>query len=950
MEIDRFQIDGTLRRYDERKAQRERNLRLIKAGHYLAVDTPDRVHKFLRRRGFSSQEAATLMEQPRALAAASEFAGPAEPNALERVIGTSDLMGVAFLERGLQVARTVGRVWIGIAAGRPIGYGTGFLVSPRLFITNHHVLGDVALARASVVEFDYQLGIDGEPRPTSTFAIDPTTFHLADRQLDYAVVAIHPSAAGDGRSLGEFGFNSMIEEEGKAIAAQWVNIIQHPNGGLKQLALRENRVVDVLEQFLHYQTDTAPGSSGSPVYNDRWEVVALHHSGVWATNAAGQILAVDGQVWRPEMGEERVKWIANEGARISRVIASLRTQQMSDGQRRLFDEMLRPASSAGLPPQTPEVLPPVTSSSISDGSPVISTDGMATWTIPVSVSIRVGERAAIKPGSPTAATVSSVVAAPAPAPTHSNDTTAILAQAQKELGGRADVLGVRLGYVFKNGWITKDRAIVVTVRRRHPPAALREANIAPLPITFYGLPVEVTSPTIRELLRATQGPATTEALLGSDVAVMAEEIKYFPPPNVPLDPVTADMRVVAHVSPDNGWPQLETFLSKTRERLVVGMYDFGAKHIIDTITAAGAPANFKKLTLAIQRGQDLSSSTKADDLTDEKTIERLKQALGNKFESAWVKIGTVNGWVAQSYHIKVAVRDRAAIWLSSGNWQSSNLPNADPLHENPQSKDWLQKYNREWHAIVEHAGLAKTCEAYLLQDFQQNRAAAAVEVFEIPQLLLPGALLVPVPEEAAAPFKYFEPFDKKRRFTVKPLLTPDNFHQEVLKLINGAEEKLLIQNQTFNAPADGQNALKELVDAVLTKQRAGVDVRIIFRLFFPSDARENLSNLVEYGFNDKSIKVQFNCHTKGIVVDKKLVLLGSQNWSNLGVSNNRDASLLFDDQELANYFAEIFEHDWQNLAKQDIGQESLGAELASVSAPVPLGMIRLGWKDYQETL
>lgn len=46
--------------------------------------------------------------------------------------------------------------------------------------------------------------------------------------------------------------------------------------------------------FLHYRTDTAPGSSGAPVFNDQWQVVALHRAGVWATNDAGQILAIDG--------------------------------------------------------------------------------------------------------------------------------------------------------------------------------------------------------------------------------------------------------------------------------------------------------------------------------------------------------------------------------------------------------------------------------------------------------------------------------------------------------------------------------------------------------------------------------------------------------------------------------------------------------------------------------
>ncbi len=110
---------------------------------------------------------------------------------------------------------------------------------------------------------------------------------------------------------------------------------------------------------------------------------------------------------------------------------------------------------------------------------------------------------------------------------------------------------------------------------------------------------------------------------------------------------------------------------------------------------------------------------------------------------------------------------------------------------------------------------------------------------------------------------------------------------------------------------------------MLAKQRAGVKVRVIFRLhdFAITDVRRNLEALKERGFDMDDFKVQRNCHTKGIVVDRRKVLLGSQNWSNDGVFVNRDASLLFDDEELAGYFAEIFDHDWANLAAQNIGPE-----------------------------
>jgi V8-like Glu-specific endopeptidase len=976
MQIDSYQLESTARRFNARETYRERNLRLIKQGRYLEVDSPDRVQKFLSRHGFAANDVTEFLSRTGAgtAEAIAPVAGEQEPFALERVLGTSDLMGVAFLEGGLKVAKTVGRIWVGVAAGRPAGYGTGFMISPRLMMTNHHVLGDRNVAGKSLVEFEYQLGLDGQLLPTSTFAIDVDTFHISDRDMDYAVVAVQPVAT-NGRRLRDFGWNPMIEEEGKAIIAQWINIIQHPNAEPKQLALRQNQLVDLFDAFLQYTTDTAPGSSGSPLYNDRWEVVGLHHSGVPKKNAAGEILAVDGQVWRREMGEQRIDWIANEGIRISRIIAHARSQPLTPLQKKLVDEML---SSASAPPHETRIVPPQVLAGSLDrtstgGDPagatvVVAADGTATWTIPMVVSVKIGTAAATgAAAAPSAMTPTRSSSEPDGAGTitsGSGQTAAprmiagrgnraeVLAAATRELAGRADVLGVRLGYVFKNGWITKDPALVVTVARKQPLAALRESSISPLPESFSGLPVEVTNPTVEDLVRLSRGSAMSELAFGG-AETLPEEILYQPPAGATLEKVTAPMRVVAHVSPDAGWPTLGPFLAATAKRLVIGMYDFGAPHVADAVEVAGKRAGFGKMTLVMQAGEDVGSGTKSDDLKDEEVVDKLRHGLGNKFENAWVKIGRVNGWVASSYHIKVVVRDGMAFWLSSGNLQSSNQPDIDPVNEPQPNPKWLSMYNREWHAIVEHAALARTYEQFLLQDFQQNRnhdpnEALAPGLRNLPDVLVPEALFVVVAAERADAIRYFAPYQQSRTFTVRPLLTPDNYRQYAVELIKGAERELLIQNQTFNAPGANQDALREIMEAIRDKQRAGVAVRIIFRVLFPSKARKVLEDLQDFGFDANSIKVQRNCHTKGIVVDRKRVMLGSQNLSNDGVSVNRDASLLFDDEELAKYFGGIFDHDWQNLAKQDIGHESLAVEVASAADPVPRGMVRLTWKDYME--
>lgn len=944
MLLDDFQLRKTLERFNERTARRARNERLITAGRYLEVDTPARVDKFLKRRGLAPDaDGAFSLERPSAVMA-GEVAGMTGDVALERFLGTNDLMGVAFLEVGLRVSRSIARIWVDVAGGRPAAYGTGFMASPRLLITNHHVLGDASTANRSLAEFDYERRADGAIVPTTTFRLQPETFFYADRELDYAVVAVQ-TASTVGRPLGDFGYNRLSEDEGKAIAAQWANIIQHPSGEPKQVSLRENQIIDVLANFLHYKSDTAPGSSGAPVYNDRWEAVALHHCGVPKKNEDGVLLAVDGSPWTPDMGETRICWIANEGVRISRIIGHLRSRLADDAHRALFAAMLAP--SADEPALVARNDSPAVEAASAPRA-VADPDGSATWTIPLVISVNIGGAAppTTQPRQPAVAAVAPIPPAP-PRPTDGRSPNEALAEARATIGQRDDVMGVRLGYVFEGGRITGKRALVVTVREKKSIAGLKEAGAAELPAAFGGLPVQVSDPTIAELILKEKGYPAAESL-ALDIRSLAAEITYRPPAHPGLKRVKAPMKVVAHVSPDAGWTQLEAFLRGASKTLTVGMYDFGARHIVEAIEAAGGKRGFKSMTLVLQPGQSVGEGTKADDLTDTQSVEALREALGGKLENAWVKIGQVNGWVASSYHIKVAVRDNAAFWLSSGNWQSSNQPDADPLKK-PWDRMWLSKYNREWHAIVEHAGLAADLERYLLHDYANN-VDGAEEALILPDVLLPEETFEPTVAERAAPFEYFEPLVEEREFDVQPLLTPDNYHEHALALIESATRELLIQNQTFNAPKPNNAKLRELLSAILAKQKAGVDVRIVFRIIVKADARKNLEALQDFGFDMSRVKVQKNCHTKGMIADRERVLIGSQNLSEQGVSLNRDASLLFYDEPLARYFAAIFDHDWSHLASDSIDIAPSGAKLTDGGEARRDGYAKISVEEYLETL
>lgn len=904
------QIAAAERRHVDRTAVRAANKRLISMGEPFKADTPERVHLWFRRRGLSPDLAERAIKSGDVPLEAQESFKPVgrdEPLGLERVLGTTDFLGVAFLERGLQVAKTVGRVSIRGRTGSPAGFGTGFMVGPRLLMTNNHVLESSGQAADSVVEFDYFVRSDGSPSTIKVFTLRPDLFFRTDPNLDFTLVAVSEVGA-NGAPLSAQGWNQLIPDEGKAIIGQWVNIIQHPNGEPKQLVLRNNEIVDTPDQFLTYVADTSPGSSGSPVLNDQWEVVALHHAGKPARDRAGNILNLQGKPWKPWMGEHQVKWESNEGARVSRIVAHVNSLSLSAAERALFQGALQPFVA----PLTPgEAGPAPAPSGAGDlGNPSVAPDGTATWTIPLRVSLSLG--GLVAPG-----VVGPHTAAPQPTPPVPPAGTAVIAikdekglleAAKAEFLKRPEVLGVRLGYRFDDGWITPDRAIVVTVDEKKSQFDLSRSGRSALPTSFAGYPVQLTGPTLRELVAAS-GARTTEFLATAE-ALRVEEIIY-KAPDVPLKTFDERMQLKLHLSPDAGWPCLDEFLQGTKQRLVAGMYDFGAPHIRDAILAL---PKLKELVLVMQSGESLGTGTKKDDIPDAEVAQSLSDKFGKRFHFGWVKIGPKNGWVARSYHIKVAVRDSKAFWLSSGNWQSSNQPPFDLRGSTDLS--YLDSYNREWNAVVHHEGLSEIFEAYLRNDLENGSTPDFVEALAS----LPN-IAVPVLEARRGPrpsLKYFDPLELDEKVKVTPLLTPDNYFEAALALVKSAKKEILLQNQTFNAPGEQHDKLAELLGAIQEKQKR-ISVRIIFRLFMPADARRNLEALMDMGFDMDLVRVQKGLHTKGMVVDGKRVLLGSQNISEKGISINRDASLLFEHEGIAKYFREVFEHDWENLSQRQVG-------------------------------
>jgi hypothetical protein len=184
----------------------------------------------------------------------------------ERIIGENSLRPIYYLHLALRAAEAVVRIEV-----PGLGAGTGFLVAPDLMMTNHHVIADAEQARRAEVTFFYELDIAKRERTTETVGTADDALLLTDADLDVTLVRLK-----DPPTLDHYlPLRPIRLEQDRRVA-----IIQHPGGFLKKISIQNNLVAFADNRLVQYYTSTQAGSSGSPVFDDDFAVVAIHHSAV----------------------------------------------------------------------------------------------------------------------------------------------------------------------------------------------------------------------------------------------------------------------------------------------------------------------------------------------------------------------------------------------------------------------------------------------------------------------------------------------------------------------------------------------------------------------------------------------------------------------------------------------------------------------------------------------
>lgn len=218
---------------------------------------------------------------------------------LEAVFGADHFDSLENYRRGLDRCACVAR----IGRTSETGVGTGFVVPGELLgltpekafvlVTNAHVISEDESERnrgalhpsEAVVTFAAMPNVS----PDREFQVNKILYSSGREELDVTVAQL----SSDISDITAYPLAPVLPA--RKSKAQ-VRVIGHPAGRI--LSFSVNELLDHQSPRVHYRTATEGGSSGSPVFNQEWKLIALHHAG-------GQAV--------PKLNGEDGSYQANEG-------------------------------------------------------------------------------------------------------------------------------------------------------------------------------------------------------------------------------------------------------------------------------------------------------------------------------------------------------------------------------------------------------------------------------------------------------------------------------------------------------------------------------------------------------------------------------------------------------------------------------------------------------------
>ncbi|MFT5701489.1 MAG: hypothetical protein ACI8ZB_004384 [Desulforhopalus sp.] len=239
----------------------------------------------------------------------------------EKILGTEAFKSLLWLQRCMLRAKAVAKVEDTL--GEPVG--TAFLVrggdfrpelgDELLLLTNAHVISEnkrvscALLPKKALLNFEMWKDLEN-----SEFTVHQV-WSSGPEELDATLIRPLPPI----KNIEPMPVTDVLP---LVDGQQRAYIIGHPQGRKLSFSIHDNYLLDYDERLLHYRSPSEPGNSGSPVFNDEWELIGLHHRGLRNM---------------PRLKGKEGTYPANEGIWIQAIIGALKVARFDTESRTFLD-------------------------------------------------------------------------------------------------------------------------------------------------------------------------------------------------------------------------------------------------------------------------------------------------------------------------------------------------------------------------------------------------------------------------------------------------------------------------------------------------------------------------------------------------------------------------------------------------------------------------------------
>jgi cardiolipin synthase len=363
--------------------------------------------------------------------------------------------------------------------------------------------------------------------------------------------------------------------------------------------------------------------------------------------------------------------------------------------------------------------------------------------------------------------------------------------------------------------------------------------------------------------------------------------------------------VTAFVSPDSPFGVLEGAIARARREILVNAYELTNPGIADLLVSA---RNRGVSVLVLLEGGPVGGIS-----PDEKAV---CAAINRSGIPILAMSSTSGAHVRYRYnHAKYLVIDGQDLLISTENFGFTGYPP-------PGSRG-----NRGWGAFIEDPDVAR----YFGEVFSADIHGEDV----VPLTPVAGEPSFP----SRSPYRMQFPPLRVLGVTVTPVLSPDT-SGEVLSLLSRATERIEIEQASIRNTSRWQ--LDPFLLAAVNASRRGVTVRILldgsrYNDEGPAD-NDEMVDLVNDLALGEAIPISARIlepdsanldalHTKGVIVDRRLVLVSSINWNGNSPNFNREAGVILESPVLGGYYSSVFEADWNRAGS---GGGATGPDLAKL--------------------